>query len=174
MNQHYAYSENSATQQGSSVMKHQTGLAMDWTNEEQTILENLFAATCSLNDSVSRYARISQELPNKTIRDVAMCCRWIVNGLGSDQAENPNFDDLPQDADTNKLFKENEQLFEQISANLMFSSKLKDNLPLLQRCRKNIMKLINKSNENVPEQMKLMPPLPETLNDDLYDLIMTA
>ncbi|ESQ54192.1 hypothetical protein EUTSA_v10027333mg [Eutrema salsugineum] len=171
MNQHNANSNNSATQQESSVMKHQTGLAMYWTNEEQTILMNLLA-TCSLKDSISRYARISQELPNKTIRDVAMRCRWM-NGLESDQAENPNSDDPSQDADTNELLEHNEQLFTQISANLMSSSNLKKNLLLLMRCRENIMKLLNKSNKNVPEQMKVMPPLPET-SDDLYDIIMTA
>lgn len=67
---------------------------------------------------------------------------------------------------------QNGKLFYQIFDNLSYSSKLEENLTLFNKARDNIMILVNKLNENVPDQMKHMPPLPEKLNDDLFKFLV--
>ncbi|KAL2920897.1 DnaJ-like protein subfamily C member 2 [Bienertia sinuspersici] len=65
--------DNSGT---ASAMKHNPGIATDWTTEEQTILENGLTQYASLS-GLSRYAKIAMELPSKTVRDVALRARWM-------------------------------------------------------------------------------------------------
>ncbi|XP_027356182.1 myb-like protein Y [Abrus precatorius] len=58
------------------AMKHNPGVSLDWTLEEQAILEeglSLFASDTNL----VRYAKIAQNLDNKTVRDVALRVRWM-------------------------------------------------------------------------------------------------
>ncbi|MBA0740532.1 hypothetical protein Gogos_013727 [Gossypium gossypioides] len=57
-------------------LKHNPGISMDWTLEEQTILENGLQKY-ALEPSVTRYAKIAMELQNKTVRDVALRCKWM-------------------------------------------------------------------------------------------------
>ncbi|ESQ38967.1 hypothetical protein EUTSA_v10001690mg [Eutrema salsugineum] len=78
-----------------------------------------------------------------------------------------------EDGITNELLTQNEQFFNQISANLTnpTSSRLTENLTLLYKSRENIRKLLKCLNENVPEPMKHMPPLPEQLNDELATIL---
>lgn len=52
------------------------GISMDWTPEELTILEEGLVKYAS-ESSIVRYAKIATHLDNKTIRDVAMYCRWL-------------------------------------------------------------------------------------------------
>ncbi|CAN6985608.1 hypothetical protein IGI04_000697 [Brassica rapa subsp. trilocularis] len=60
-------------------MKNNTGIAIVWTPEEQTILDNALARypldSC-VSSCLRTYAKISLELPEKTTRDIAMRCRW--------------------------------------------------------------------------------------------------
>nr|VDD40660.1 unnamed protein product [Brassica oleracea] len=143
------------------VLKNDTGFAMVWTPEEQATLDNALLnepKDASKYSCVSRYARISLEFPNKTTKDIAMRCRWIKE-LGRVKAEGSN--SAPQDAVTDEIFD-----------NLSYSSKLEENLTLFNKARDNIMILVNKLNENVPDQMKHMPPLPEKLNDDLFKFLV--
>ncbi|KAK9288219.1 hypothetical protein L1049_016668 [Liquidambar formosana] len=59
-----------------AAMKHNPGLSMDWTAEEQSILEDgLTKYASELN--IIRYAKIAMQLQNKTVRDVALRCRWM-------------------------------------------------------------------------------------------------
>ncbi|KAJ0977073.1 hypothetical protein J5N97_012547 [Dioscorea zingiberensis] len=57
-------------------LKHNPGLAMEWTQEEQTILEDGLAKFAS-DPNLLRYAKIAMELQEKTVRDVALRCRWM-------------------------------------------------------------------------------------------------
>ncbi|MBA0801237.1 hypothetical protein Gohar_011614 [Gossypium harknessii] len=57
-------------------LKHNPGISMDWTLEEQAILENGLQKY-ALEPSVTRYAKIALELQNKTVRDVALRCKWM-------------------------------------------------------------------------------------------------
>ncbi|GAB4825455.1 hypothetical protein Ancab_008328 [Ancistrocladus abbreviatus] len=59
-----------------SAMKHNPGIATDWTAEEQSTLDeglNKYASESTL----IRYAKIAMLLPDKTVRDVALRCRWM-------------------------------------------------------------------------------------------------
>lgn len=79
MNQHSTYSGNSRIPLKKPEMKNNTGIAMVWTPEEQTILDNALARypldSC-VSSCLRTYAKISLELPEKTTRDIAMRCRW--------------------------------------------------------------------------------------------------
>ncbi|KAF8113736.1 hypothetical protein N665_0046s0082 [Sinapis alba] len=84
-------SGNSRTPLRKPEMKNNTGIAMVWTPEEQTILDNALARypLDSSVSCVSRYSKISLELPLKTTKDVAMRCRWNKE-LGRVKVENSN------------------------------------------------------------------------------------
>lgn len=60
----------------SSAMKHNPGIDTDWTSDEQAILDDGLAKYAS-DSSVVRYAKIAKQLPNKTVRDVALRSRWM-------------------------------------------------------------------------------------------------
>ncbi|KAJ4867020.1 hypothetical protein Rs2_51446 [Raphanus sativus] len=56
--------------------KTEAALVMDWSVEEQYVLENGLA---KLKDEpkFSKYVKIAAALPDKTVRDVALRCRWM-------------------------------------------------------------------------------------------------
>lgn len=58
------------------AMKHNPGISMDWTADEQAILEEGLSKF-STESSIIRYAKIAMQLQNKTVRDVALRCRWM-------------------------------------------------------------------------------------------------
>lgn len=58
------------------AMKHNPGIALDWTPQEQTILEDGLSLFTS-EPNLTRYAKIAQNLNNKTVRDVALRVRWM-------------------------------------------------------------------------------------------------
>ncbi|GER27887.1 hypothetical protein STAS_03622 [Striga asiatica] len=74
----------SASYNGSSVhgewgmptFQHQQTISMDWTPEEQALLEEGLCKYAS-ETSIIRYAKIAVQLRNKTVRDVALRCRWM-------------------------------------------------------------------------------------------------
>ncbi|KAL9687237.1 hypothetical protein QQ045_031636 [Rhodiola kirilowii] len=55
--------------------KHDTGFAVEWSVEEQYTLEMSLDKNKS-DPSIMKYIRIASNLPEKTIRDVALRCRW--------------------------------------------------------------------------------------------------
>ncbi|XP_068666894.1 uncharacterized protein [Aristolochia californica] len=58
------------------ALKHNPGLSVEWSAEEQSILEdglNKYA----LETTIVRYAKIAMQLHEKTVRDVALRCRWM-------------------------------------------------------------------------------------------------
>ncbi|GAB2265662.1 hypothetical protein Dimus_000701 [Dionaea muscipula] len=59
-----------------SAMKHNLGLATEWTADEQAILDDGLNKYSS-ETSIVRYAKLAMQLPNKTVRDVALRCRWM-------------------------------------------------------------------------------------------------
>ncbi|CAO2838209.1 unnamed protein product [Amaranthus hypochondriacus] len=65
--------DNSGT---ASAMKHNPGIAIDWTTEEKIILETGLTEYASIS-SVLRYAKIAMKLPGKTVRDVALRAKWM-------------------------------------------------------------------------------------------------
>ncbi|KAL9268185.1 hypothetical protein AKJ16_DCAP18470 [Drosera capensis] len=59
-----------------AALKHNPGIATEWSTEEQEILDDGLKKHASVT-LVVRYAKIAMQLPNKTARDVAFRCRWM-------------------------------------------------------------------------------------------------
>ncbi|KAJ4866326.1 hypothetical protein Rs2_10195 [Raphanus sativus] len=150
-----AYFSNSMTSPESSEMRHHLGSTMYWSSEEQAILEHGLVRY-SAEPSISRYAKIALELQNnKTIRDIAMRCRWMHTKennkrrkedhtvSGRARVDNQEVIDMvvarnsaahlfasshllrEVDGITSELLKQNEQLLSRISANLTNLTSLK-------------------------------------------------
>ncbi|KAK4407577.1 hypothetical protein Sango_0338700 [Sesamum angolense] len=68
--------ENSVAGPSQSALRHNPGLSLEWTPEEQSMLEDLLAKYAS-ESNIVRYAKIAQALKDKTVRDVALRCRWM-------------------------------------------------------------------------------------------------
>ncbi|XP_058098028.1 uncharacterized protein LOC131243001 isoform X2 [Magnolia sinica] len=62
-------------------LKHDTGLAADWSTEEQSILEEGLVKYAD-EPSIMRYIKIAATLRDKTVRDVALRCRWMTRDNG--------------------------------------------------------------------------------------------
>ncbi|KAL6568786.1 hypothetical protein OROHE_003527 [Orobanche hederae] len=60
-----------------SRLKHDTGLAAEWSIDEQLKLEEGLARCANEPSSMLRYIKIAASLHNKTVRDVALRCRWM-------------------------------------------------------------------------------------------------
>ncbi|CAA2966892.1 uncharacterized protein LOC111397604 isoform X2 [Olea europaea var. sylvestris] len=58
------------------TFQHQQTISMDWTPEDQATLEEGLANYAS-ESNIIRYAKIAVQLKNKTVRDVALRCRWM-------------------------------------------------------------------------------------------------
>ncbi|XP_057771269.1 uncharacterized protein LOC130991192 isoform X2 [Salvia miltiorrhiza] len=61
---------------GVPTFQHQQTISMDWTPEEQALLEEGLAKYAT-ESNIIRYAKIAVQLKNKTVRDVALRCRWM-------------------------------------------------------------------------------------------------
>ncbi|KAF8091506.1 hypothetical protein N665_0444s0020 [Sinapis alba] len=59
-----------------SALRHNPGISTDWTHEEQSLLEDLLAKYAS-EPLIVRYAKIAMKMKDKTVRDVALRCRWM-------------------------------------------------------------------------------------------------
>ncbi|KAL7001472.1 hypothetical protein U1Q18_002624 [Sarracenia purpurea var. burkii] len=57
-------------------LKHETGLAVEWSVEEQYRLEEGLVKYAD-EPSIMRYIKIAATLRDKTVRDVALRCRWM-------------------------------------------------------------------------------------------------
>lgn len=57
-------------------LKHDTGLAVEWSVEEQYKLEEGLVKYAD-EPSIMRYIKIAATLRDKTVRDVALRCRWM-------------------------------------------------------------------------------------------------
>ncbi|KAG8369462.1 hypothetical protein BUALT_Bualt14G0016200 [Buddleja alternifolia] len=67
----------SSDQWGVPSFQHQPqSISMDWTPDEQAQLEQGLAQYAS-ESNIIRYAKIAVQLKNKTVRDVALRCRWM-------------------------------------------------------------------------------------------------
>ncbi|KAL3650643.1 hypothetical protein CASFOL_007046 [Castilleja foliolosa] len=190
----------------SPVLKHDTGLAVEWSVDEQHKLEQGLAKYAN-EPNIMRYIKIAALLHDKTVRDVALRCRWMNrrrrkpedHSLGRklkdrkdklvDSTMNntmPSASALqvptyslstnhqrPSDymlsgvlsCSARHLLEENNQAFNQISANLS-TLKLQENIDLLSHTRNNITTIMNDM-RNMPGIMSRMPPLPVLLNEDL-------
>ncbi|XP_078433810.1 histone H2A deubiquitinase (DUF3755) [Wolffia australiana] len=194
------------------ALKHNPGLAVEWTSEEQSILEEGLAKHSS-EPTLVRYAKIAMQLHDKTVRDVALRCRWMSRkesgkrrkddqslskksskkGVSDSSVKAPvqlaarpsvpaypvpslsidNDDEVSYKAiggTTGQLLEQNAQNFNQISANLS-SYQVQENVSLFCQIWDNILTLLNETNE-IPGEMKQMPPLPVKVNEELANSLL--
>ncbi|XP_071693551.1 uncharacterized protein [Rutidosis leptorrhynchoides] len=59
-------------------LKHDAGLAVEWSSEEQYKLEEGLSIYAD-QPSIMRYIKIASTLRDKTVRDVALRCRWMTS-----------------------------------------------------------------------------------------------
>ncbi|XP_010524636.1 PREDICTED: uncharacterized protein LOC104802640 [Tarenaya hassleriana] len=59
-----------------TALRHNPGISVDWSPEEQSLLEDLLAKYAS-ESTIVRCAKIAMQLKDKTVRDVALRCRWM-------------------------------------------------------------------------------------------------
>ncbi|KAK3204361.1 hypothetical protein Dsin_018407 [Dipteronia sinensis] len=67
---------NSVIERTGASMKHNPGISPEWTADEHRILEDGLRQFPS-DTNLIRYAKIATLLQNKTVRDVALRCRWM-------------------------------------------------------------------------------------------------
>ncbi|RZR78513.1 hypothetical protein BHM03_00003908 [Ensete ventricosum] len=78
------------------ALKHNPGLSIEWAAEEQAILEeglSKYFGVCldcryASESIIVRYAKIAIQLRDKTVRDVALRCRWLTFYFLSQKKEN--------------------------------------------------------------------------------------
>lgn len=196
-------------------LKHETGLAVEWSVEEQYRLEEGLAKYAD-EPSIMRYVKIAATLREKTVRDVALRCRWMTRkrrkqedyNLGKKVKDrkdkmlelsskinlssttpsdispfslimNRMDQHMPLEAlsgTTRQLLEQNNQVLNQISANLsanLSPFKLQENLDLFFRTRSNIDAILNDMRE-MPGIMSQMPPLPVSMNEELANTILPS
>ncbi|CAM6095710.1 unnamed protein product [Calypogeia fissa] len=56
---------------------HDPGVTAEWSVEEQATLDEGLTKFASETSNLSKYIKIANLLPEKTVRDVAMRCRWM-------------------------------------------------------------------------------------------------
>ncbi|KAG6535487.1 uncharacterized protein LOC122017463 [Zingiber officinale] len=64
------------TAAAAQALKHNPGLSIEWSAEEQATLEEGLSKYASETILIC-YAKIAMKLHDKTVRDVAMRCRWM-------------------------------------------------------------------------------------------------
>ncbi|KAH9658855.1 hypothetical protein KPL70_023646 [Citrus sinensis] len=173
-------------------LKHDAGLAVEWTVQEQYKLEQGLLNYAD-EPNIMKYIRIASTLQDKTVRDVAMRCRWMTDKLvelnlktniplvmQQNNTAYPvtmqhmyrnvpiSFEVLGISGTTRHLLEQNALAFSQIRANL---STFKDNIELFCRTRSNVSAILNDM-RCTPGIMSQMPPLPESINEDLTSSIL--
>ncbi|XP_074307719.1 uncharacterized protein LOC141642723 isoform X2 [Silene latifolia] len=77
-------------------LKHDAGLAVDWTDEEQYKLEE---ALVKYKDEpgIMKYIKVAATLRDKTVRDVALRCRWMTKKRRKQEESNMGRKGGPKD-----------------------------------------------------------------------------
>ncbi|KAK8567435.1 hypothetical protein V6N12_006023 [Hibiscus sabdariffa] len=172
-------------------LNHDTGLAVEWSVDEHYILEDGLEKYKE-EPNILKYIKIAASLRDKTVRDVALRCRWMqrkrrkpeehnsgkrVNNRKTMATYPPMMHHLDQNermhsegicGTTINLLKQNAQTLSQITSNLS-AYKLQDNIDLFCRARNNITAMLNNMRDT-PGLMSHMP-LPISVNEDLANSI---
>ncbi|CAI9108639.1 OLC1v1008299C3 [Oldenlandia corymbosa var. corymbosa] len=168
------------------------GVSMDWTPEEQAILDEGLVQYAN-ETNVVRYAKIAVSLKNKTVRDVALRYKWMMKNPTKRRKEDLNLSRKNKerkekvtnnsatpskavmqpaiDDFTQELLRQNVQTFEQIHANLA-SFQIQNNIGLFCQARDNISQVLKRMHEP-PYVMKQMPPLTVKVNEELANVIIS-
>lgn len=193
-------------------LKHDRGLAVDWTYEEQNMLNEGLIRYAG-EGHIMKYIKIAALFPHKSARDVALRIRWLVkHGIAkrykleehcagkrikerkekmaqSYFSRNVNiippsniscsptmhhasimekipFEVSTLDVSTQQLMDETNQILGRIAINLDLL-KLQENFDLFSHTRNNIFSSLS-CMSSMPGIMSKMPPLPISVNDELF------
>ncbi|XP_076890522.1 uncharacterized protein LOC143541635 [Bidens hawaiensis] len=73
----YGHIGNSGVSNSVPGLKHDASLAVGWSDEEQCKLEEGISIYAD-EPNIMKYIKIAATLPDKTVRDVALRCRWMM------------------------------------------------------------------------------------------------
>ncbi|KAJ8470465.1 hypothetical protein OPV22_024808 [Ensete ventricosum] len=174
---------------------HVTGLPAYWSPDELRLL-NIGLVKYAGKPIVSKYAEIASMLPQKTIRDVALRCQWMIDMMvgSSSTATNhiaPNSLPMHQmniynrfqsvgptlDAEMNRLIDENNRCLRAIARNLE-GGMLQENISLFLHVRNNFTMIetriyaMSVTANRLPMSMIQMPSLRASVNDQLLSSII--
>lgn len=163
------------------VLRHDSGVNMEWSKEEDAVLRDAVVRYASEPVSV-RYATISRLLQDKSARDVAFRIAWMTKkerekrvkkDSGRLKGKNGN-----ADASANILaavggvhgqrLEKNMQFLDQISRNLS-SNQFQGSIELMCVTLDNMLKIVNDT-KDIPG----MPPLPVRVNTELIDELVAC
>ncbi|XP_043694973.1 uncharacterized protein LOC122645704 isoform X2 [Telopea speciosissima] len=103
-------------------LKHDTGLAIEWTPEEQSKLEEGLRKYAD-EPSIMRYVKIAATLRDKTVRDVALRCRWMTKEKSGKRRK-------PDDHYTGKKMKDRKEKLVESSSKASLSPAPPQNIPV--------------------------------------------
>ncbi|GAA0167237.1 hypothetical protein Leryth_006270 [Lithospermum erythrorhizon] len=89
-------------------LEYPQGVTMDWTPQEQSILEEGLAQYAS-ESVILRYAKIALLLKSKTVRDVALRCRWMRRKENSKKIRKEDFRVARKNKETKMTMDPNRQ-----------------------------------------------------------------
>ncbi|KAG8481309.1 hypothetical protein CXB51_026091 [Gossypium anomalum] len=192
---------NPVPETSGSGMKHNPGISLDWTLEEQAILDDGLKKYAS-EPSIIRYAKIALQLQNKTKKENSKRRKEEHNIARKSKdkkervadptakptqfAARPNLSPyappmIPMDYDDGIPYRAiggvtGELLEQNAHAFNQISANLaafqiQENIGLLCQTRDNILKIMNELND-IPDIMKQMQVLPVKLNDELANTIL--
>ncbi|XXG60252.1 hypothetical protein AAC387_Pa04g2209 [Persea americana] len=73
-------------------LSQDNGMVVDWSIKEQSILEEGLVRYAE-ESNIMRYIKIAAKLPDKTVRDVALRCRWMTDNLQNDKGKRRKLED---------------------------------------------------------------------------------
>ncbi|KAL5983135.1 hypothetical protein ACLOJK_017217 [Asimina triloba] len=159
-------------------LKHDAGLAADWSAEEQSLLEEGLVKYAD-EPSILRYIKIAAKIPDKTVRDVALRCRWMTMDSGKRRKSGEHYAGKKATAQLEalkargKLNKVKRDKAEMIALFVIIRKTIQENIDLFICTRNNITAILNDMRE-MPGIMSQMPPLPVSLNEELANTIIPS
>nr|GMD61507.1 fruit SANT/MYB Binding protein1 isoform X1 [Ipomoea batatas] len=137
-------------------LKHDTGLAVEWSVEEQYKLEEGLIKFSS-EPSIMKYIKIAATLREKTVRDVALRCRWMTDKAAESSLKNSTTSASPLNLAAYSLAVNHRD-----RSNCMNSGAESFYRTYFYLCRMS----------NMPGIMSQMPPLPVFLDEELASSLL--
>ncbi|KAG6474588.1 hypothetical protein ZIOFF_068526 [Zingiber officinale] len=121
---------------------------------------------------IQKFTKIAAMLPQKTIRDVALRCQWMILANSNHVYPPPMFYASFGVGELKSLLEKNEKCLKEIARNLE-GGMMQDNISLFHCTRNNIATLENRITilprgmNQLPGSLRQIPSMPVTVNDGL-------
>ncbi|KAK8934149.1 hypothetical protein KSP39_PZI014703 [Platanthera zijinensis] len=170
-------------------LKHDTGLAADWSYKEQALLRHGLIKYVD-QPSIMKYVKIAALLPEKSVRDVALRSQWMTRKENGKRRKLEEYYVGKRCKDRKERMGDSSMnvniypfgnvvgypfMMHDVNNNnsLSLFMQIHDNVNLFLRSRNNITIILN-SMSGMPGIMSLMPPLPVSVNEDLVTSILPS